>query len=42
MPTRGSGVRVGRDEWDTMIPDLVVGEFDVILSGMSITAKRES
>ena len=24
-----------------MIPDLVVGEFDVILSGMSITAKRE-
>ena len=32
---------MGRDEWDTMIPDLVVGEFDVILSGMSITAKRE-
>ncbi len=28
-------------EWDTMIPDLVSEEFDVILSGMSITAKRE-
>ena len=28
-------------EWDTMIPDLVAEEFDVILSGMSITAKRE-
>ena len=28
-------------EWDTMIPDLVAGEFDLILSGMSITAKRE-
>ena len=28
-------------EWDTMIPDLVAEEFDVILSGMSITSKRE-
>ena len=28
-------------DWDTMIPDLVAGDFDVILSGMSITAKRE-
>ena len=29
-------------EWDTMIPDLVDGEFDVILAGMSITDKREA
>ncbi len=28
-------------EWETMIPDLVAEEFDVILAGMSITAKRE-
>ena len=28
-------------EWDTMIPDLMAEEFDVILSGMSITAERE-
>ncbi len=28
-------------EWETMIPDLVAEEFDVIFSGMSITAKRE-
>ncbi|MYH41734.1 MAG: transporter substrate-binding domain-containing protein [Chloroflexi bacterium] len=28
-------------EWETMIPDLVAGEFDVILAGMSITAERE-
>ena len=28
-------------EWDTMIPDLVAEKFDVILSGMSITANRE-
>ena len=29
------------NEWETMIPDLVAEEFDAILSGMSITAKRE-
>ena len=28
-------------EWETMIPDLSAEEFDVILAGMSITAKRE-
>ena len=28
-------------EWETMIPDLVAGEFDVILAGTSITAERE-
>ncbi len=28
-------------EWETMIPDLVAEEFDVILAGMSITAERE-
>ena len=27
--------------WEDMIPDLVAEEFDVILSGMSITAERE-
>ncbi len=29
------------NDWETMIPDLVAEEFDVILSGMSITARRE-
>ena len=29
------------NEWEPMIPDLVAEEFDVILAGMSITAKRE-
>ncbi len=29
------------NDWNTMIPDLVAEEFDVILSGMSITAQRE-
>ena len=29
------------NEWEAMIPDLVAEEFDVILAGMSITAKRE-
>ena len=29
------------NDWDTMIPDLVAEEFDVIFAGMSITAKRE-
>ncbi len=29
------------NEWENMIPDLVAQEFDAILSGMSITAKRE-
>ena len=29
------------NDWETMIPDLVAEEFDAILSGMSITAKRE-
>ncbi len=29
------------NEWEAMIPDLVAEEFDVILSGMSITAKRD-
>ena len=28
-------------DWETMIPDLIAEEFDVILAGMSITAKRE-
>ena len=28
-------------DWETMIPDLVAEEFDAILAGMSITAKRE-
>ncbi|MCY4625598.1 MAG: transporter substrate-binding domain-containing protein [Chloroflexi bacterium] len=29
------------NDWETMIPDLVAEEFDAILSGMSITPKRE-
>lgn len=29
------------NDWVDMIPDLVAGEFDVIFSGMSITAERE-
>ena len=29
------------NDWETMIPDLVAEEFDAILAGMSITAKRE-
>ena len=29
-------------DWDTMIPDLIDGEFDAILAGMSITDKREA
>ena len=29
------------NDWETMIPDLLAGEFDAILAGMSITAKRE-
>ena len=29
------------NDWETMIPDLVAEEFDVILAGMSITAERE-
>ena len=29
------------NDWETMIPDLAAGEFDAILAGMSITAKRE-
>ena len=28
-------------EWETLIPELEAGEFDVILAGMSITAGRE-
>ena len=28
-------------DWETMIPDLMAEEFDLILAGMSITAKRE-
>ncbi len=28
-------------DWETMIPDVMAEEFDVILAGMSITAKRE-
>ena len=28
-------------EWETIIPDLVAEDFDAILAGMSITAKRE-
>lgn len=29
------------NEWETIIPDLVAGKFDVILAGMSITAERD-
>ena len=29
------------NEWEMMIPDLLAEEFDAILSGMSITSKRE-
>ena len=29
------------NDWETMIPDLAAEEFDAILAGMSITAKRE-
>ena len=29
------------NDWESMIPDLVAGEFDVIIAGMSITAKRD-
>ena len=29
------------NDWEAMIPDLVAEEFDAILAGMSITAKRE-
>ncbi len=29
------------NDWEDMIPDLVAGEFDAILAGMSITEKRE-
>ncbi len=29
------------NEWETMIPDVMAEEFDVILAGMSITAERE-
>ncbi len=28
-------------EWETMIPDVMAEKFDMILAGMSITAKRE-
>ncbi len=30
-----------QNDWEGMIPDLVADEFDAILAGMSITAKRE-
>ncbi len=29
------------NDWGSMIPDLVAGEFDAIIAGMSITDKRE-
>ena len=29
------------NDWETMIPDVMAEEFDAILAGMSITAKRE-
>ena len=29
------------NDWETMIPDIVAKEFDIILAGMSITEKRE-
>ena len=29
------------NDWESMIPDLVAGEFDAIIAGMSITAKRD-
>ncbi len=29
------------NDWEDMIPDVVAEEFDIILAGMSITAKRE-
>ncbi len=29
------------NEWEPMIPDLVAGEFDAIIAGMSITGKRD-
>ena len=29
------------NDWASMIPDLVAGEFDAIMAGMSITGKRD-
>ncbi len=29
------------NDWESMIPDLVAEEFDAIIAGMSITAKRD-
>ncbi len=29
------------NDWESMIPDLVAGEFDAIIAGMSITGKRD-
>ncbi len=29
------------NDWESMIPDLVAGEFDAIMAGMSITGKRD-
>ena len=29
------------DEWDSMIPSLVAGDYEIIMAGMSITDERD-